>query len=339
MDMEILMDNFQSTEAKLIGKILCGKTIIEASPARAGGNNRLFRLTTAEGQSFALKFYPPQEADPRDRLGTEFEALSFLSANGVRITPQPIAADRDRHCALYQWIEGCPPTAEARHIQAMADFLTGLLPLRETQGKEKIRPASAACLTLSAGLEQLEARLSRFKEVMGEAPELAVFISGPFETTRKKVTERARGELPKLSPPVPVLSPSDFGLHNALIQPSGQLIFLDFEYFGWDDPVKAVSDVMLHAGMDLPPELREVFLSRVAPAFARIDEGFARRLEVLYPLFGLIWCLIVLNEFLPERMARRAMAGRHAEAESARRNQLQRAIQRLKDIANHHAPL
>jgi len=38
------------------------------------------------------------------------------------------------------------------------------------------------------------------------------------------------------------LSPSDFGFHNALVDPSGALSFLDFEYAGRDDPAKPVSD-------------------------------------------------------------------------------------------------
>ena len=34
------------------------------------------------------------------------------------------------------------------------------------------------------------------------------------------------------------LSPSDFGFHNALLEATGKLRFVDFEYAGWDDPAK-----------------------------------------------------------------------------------------------------
>ena len=53
------------------------------------------------------------------------------------------------------------------------------------------------------------------------------------------------------TPPRRSLSPSDFGFHNALLEADGRLTFVDFEYFGWDDPVKIVADVMLHPGMGL----------------------------------------------------------------------------------------
>ena len=32
-------------------------------------------------------------------------------------------------------------------------------------------------------------------------------------------------------------------------------------------------------------------------------------MESLYPVFGLKWCLILLNEFLPEALMRRQFAG------------------------------
>ena len=48
-----------------------------------------------------------------------------------------------------------------------------------------------------------------------------------------------------------VLSPSDFGFHNAILKESGDLVFLDFEYFGRDDPVKLMADFIWHPGMKL----------------------------------------------------------------------------------------
>ena len=60
--------------------------------ARAGGNNRLFRVETDAGD-FALKTYSGRRATPRDRLGTEFSALRLLHRHGVS---QRAAADRRR---------------------------------------------------------------------------------------------------------------------------------------------------------------------------------------------------------------------------------------------------
>ena len=80
------------------------------------------------------------------------------------------------------------------------------------------------------------------------------------------------------------LSPSDFGLHNALRTKDGQLRFIDFEYFGWDDPVKLVSDTAIQPGSSLPhsagPPLDPSGFR--GPSKQR-DPMFAVRRDVLYP--------------------------------------------------------
>ena len=90
------------------------------------------------------------------------------------------------------------------------------------------------------------------------------------------------------------LVPSDFGFHNALRRPDGTLAFFDFEYFGWDDPVKLTADVLLH---------------------------------------GLRWALIVLNEFLPDCWRRRVMAGARESWAVAKQKQLARAHEYLSHLA------
>ena len=63
-------------DAMAIGSRLAGTRVAAAEPARSGGNNRVFRLQMAEGPPLALKHYP---SDGRDRLGQEYDALSFLA--------------------------------------------------------------------------------------------------------------------------------------------------------------------------------------------------------------------------------------------------------------------
>ena len=102
--------------------------------------------------------------------------------------------------------------------------------------------------------------------------------------------------------------PSDFGFHNALRDESGRLTFIDFEYFGWDDPVKLTADVMLHPGTPVATELRSRFRIAAEKLYGD-DPDFAVRLAAFHPLFGLRWVLILLNEFHPERWRGRVLAG------------------------------
>ena len=114
------------------------------------------------------------------------------------------------------------------------------------------------------------------------------------------------------------------GFHNTVRRRSGELVFLDFEYFGWDDPVKLVADFMLHPGMSLGARHRQKFHDGAVLAL-NVDSKFQDRLNILYPLYALRWVMIILNEFLPERWSRRLHAGAASDLEAVQLRQLRKA--------------
>ncbi len=134
------------------------------------------------------------------------------------------------------------------------------------------------------------------------------------------------------------LSPSDFGFHNALRGADGRLVFLDFEYFGWDDPAKTVADFLLHPGMQLPAALKQRFFFGMMAALASVPK-LQHRVRAVYPLFGLKWCAILLNEFTLENLARRCFADGEKNSWN-KTTQLEKARLMLAQVINdqHHFP-
>jgi hypothetical protein len=316
-----------------IGSGLVGWRVRSATPVRRGGNNRIFLLTAGDSRA-ALKFYPQQAEDPRDRLAQEFAALSFLRRHGIEDVPRPYACDPPARCAAYEWIDGIPPDrVGAGDVDALVDFFIGLQRLRDREGAEALPAASAACFSPAMVAEQVGRRLGRLREVMAPGTDVADFVATSLTPAAQGATDRLRaacaaaglafaGPLPRR---LQALSPSDFGFHNALRRPDGRLAFVDFEYFGWDDPAKAVADVMLHPGMGLPQDLAQRYRSRVEQELGSSDPGLSLRLDLLFPSMVLLWCLILLNEFLPERWTRRAIAGERDDRKAAEAIQLQKA--------------
>ena len=315
----------------IAGRLL-NQDILAANPAAGGGNNRVYRVT-AEGGVYALKFYPPQEEDRRDRLGQEFAALEFMTANGIDCVPTPIAADKDHCCGIYDWVDGTPVDApDEGDIEAMTAFSRRLAELNGAPGAEGLAPASAHCFSGTAVIEQLNQRLSRLREAGQESDALNQFLDQRFCPRLEALAGRAKTYDADLAPRHRTLSPSDFGFHNALKQNTGEIIFLDFEYFGWDDPVKMISDVLWHPGSNLAPDLAAKFLKDAGKIFQDRDGEFKARFDALHPLYGMIWCLILLNEFLPERWHRRVAAGNATDAAQAQAKQLQAAENLLSKI-------
>ena len=323
--------------AARVGARLAGTALRSVQPARAGGNNRLFRLETADGRVYALKSYPRLPSDPRDRLSTEFGALELMHRHGIDQVPRPIVKDREAGFALYEWIDGEPVRASLSAVDAAAAFVGMLRALERTADAASIGAASEACFSPQSVVDQVQARLAALRPQATMHPELGAFLEAEFAPAAERAiacARRACGEA-GLGFEVPLavrlrcLSPSDFGFHNALAQADGRIVFLDFEYFGWDDPVKLASDFVLHPGMDLTAELKNRFLDSVSDVF-RDDRTFAARLQSSLPLYALRWTMILLNEFLPERWARRVVAGRGGERSAILRAQLGKARNMLK---------
>jgi hypothetical protein len=312
---------------------LVGWPVLSVVPVRRGGNNRVFQLLGRESQA-VLKIYPTQAEDQRDRLAHEFGALSFLARHGVAEVPRPIACDPEWHCAVYEWIDGTPPrAAAAAEVDELADFFIRLQQLRKSSGAEALPEGATPALSPARVAGQLKQRLDRLQAVIAPetpvgqfvATSLAPAVAQAMEGLRRGCMEAALdfdGELPRQ---LRVLSPSDFGFHNALRRPNGRLAFLDFEYFGWDEPAKAVTDVMLHAGMSLSPALARRYRDRVTDALRLTDPLFAERLRLFFPAIRAVWCLILLNEFLPERWTRRVLAGVADDRETVEARQLEKA--------------
>lgn len=312
---------------------LLGSPLISASPATGGGNNRVYRVETADGV-YAIKFYPRQDADPRDRLGQEFAALELMGAHGIDCVPTAYARDPELGCAAYEWVEGdAPGEISERDVDAMTALAEILGTISGETAADVIRPASASCFSGRDVTTQFTDRLTRLRDVADDDALHAFLetrLQPGFETLEAKAHDLYAGGgldfAEVLVQSARTLSPSDFGFHNARRRADGNLVFLDFEYFGWDDPVKMIADAVWHPGSAMPPASADRFRDAMLGFFTDRDGGSLRtRFQALSPLFGAIWCLIVLNEFLPERWARRVAAGGAGDAAQARMRQLQAA--------------
>ena len=72
------------------------------------------------------------------------------------------------------------------------------------------------------------------------------------------------------------------------------MVFLDFEYFGWDDPIKLIADFYFHPGNKLLPKHKYYWLKNSIKLYNLKNKN---RLLGLIPLYGLCWTLIILNEY------------------------------------------
>lgn len=315
-----------------IAEALSGRRVDYVVPAAAGGNNRIYRVRCGQ-QDFALKCYPPRDQDPRDRAGTEFKALRFLELYCPGRAPRAYAVDAEGEYLLLEWIEGSRLTEIGpAEVDAAVSFLSAIFNASTQPEARDVPPASEACLLGEEVVRQLLDREAKLRTAAGDERALIEFLDHEFAPIRERLVEEARAgytkaELDfsaKLAPSSCSLVPADFGFHNAMRKADGILMFVDHEYFGWDDPVKVTADFLLHPATPLANDMAGRFWRGVC-GHRENDESFLVRLKLLYPLFGARWCLILLNEFLPKRWGGRVFAGASREWASVKVEQLRRS--------------
>jgi len=319
-------------EASNVARALVGDHAIDVSMVQSGGRNSRIWCVRHGDRAFALKQYPPRANDPRDRLSTEVGALRLMERYRIDAVPRVLGVDARLGYVLLSWIDGCD-VAEIGDgdIDAAVAFLSAIHELRGTAWATEQPPASEACMSGAEIERQIDVRTEHLSRI-GSEPELIEFIDNSLGPVRVHATRTARAlitaagldfgrELPQ---EWRSLVPSDFGFHNSMRRTDGSLAFVDFEYFGWDDPVKLTADILLHPGRSLPPRQHRRFRQAALQLYGS-DRRFAERLRAYLPLFGLRWVLILLNEFIPERWQRRVLAGGSGSWAEAKARQLSRA--------------
>lgn len=280
------------------------------------GNSRVYELVAELEKKYALKVYPDRQCDSRARLETEFSACQELRGRGYPVA-EALADDKNLGWGIYCWIAGSK--IEAPDELFLDDAIAFVRRLysdsRIIDSFSQFLQASEACLSGSEIARQIHGRLQKLMAV--ESEELADFLSREFVPCFTLAVQSAKKECGKLFDTalphsLQMPSPSDFGSHNALRVEGGRSVFIDLEYFGWDDPVKLVSDFYWHPGMRLSLDSRQQWITSCLETFQE-DPSFPQRLNSYLPLYGLRWCLILLNEFLQLGAAHRL----HADPQKA----------------------
>lgn len=299
--------------AQQVSRVL-GRMPNEIRTMAAGRNNRLF-LVVMDERRYVAKHYLTRRPGEWDRMRVEYEGLRLLRSAGITDVPRPVARDHAAALALYEYVDGevvgIDDVREA-DISRVARFVEALRNAGAARGADRVNVAAEACFSVQETVRSVEHRLDLLSGARRANAELDAFLGDELAPALALATDRAYGAARSAGmaadEPTPaehrVLNPSDFGFHNTLRRPDGGLTFLDFEYFGWDDATKMISDFMLQPVVALGPSAQRRAMHEISATFRR-PELLRERVRAVYPLFAVKWALIYLNEFLPQRRMRR----------------------------------
>jgi len=276
------------------------------------GNSRIYKIQTKE-RDYVLKHYPDILIDNRPRLKTEYSAYELLHHHNIMNVPKAIRKDDDLNLGIYQWIEGKKTTeGSTDYLDQVINFVRQLEDLSHRINVNNICLASEACLSRYDLVFQIEQKFNRLNSIATSNKGLNHFLKETFKPLWQEIKYKSGDLWPDESKAHPLpkekqtLNPSDFGFHNTLIN-AGKLTFIDFEYFGRDDPVKLTADFIWHPAMSLTPEQISRWECAMLELFSN-DSNFSIRLQAALPIYGMRWVMILLNEFIPSFLKRRKQA-------------------------------
>ncbi len=297
------------------------------------GNNILFKISL-KNKNYLVKQYSTVMGD-WNRATSEYNALTFLWEKGFRNIPKPIKIDEKENIAIYSFEEGKiinSKEVKKEDILEAVDFLSNLHKIED----KAFHPARHACLSLMNYLDTLDRRIKPFLEFK---PKDEIGLKAK-EFLDNKILPKI-GELKKNFPKDSsfkkqlelkdqVLTPADFGFHNIILTEKGKYIFLDFEYFGRDDPARQISDFINHdQSRDVKESLKQLFLKEYKEK-TNFNNYFEKRLELIDPLIKMTWVLIYLNPLSQTYLKHAQFA--HGDVKNLLKERLEKAKIKFKEI-------
>ena len=329
--------------AALLASAGVGTAGMRVEPCASGGNNRVLRVS-AGGRRMVAKQYFRQASDNRDRLGTEYAFLECVSTAGIDCVPAPLARDDRSGIALYEFVEGSklrPGEVGDTQVAQALGFFRRLNDTRTRSLAAALPDASEARFSIAEQLRLVEERVERLAAISAAScvDEQAMALGSDLRDRWTDIRERVREQCAGLGLDLQAtlaagqrcLSASDFGFHNAIVSPAGKIVFIDFEYAGWDDPAKALCDFFSQPSVPVPLDYFDGFLAS-ALAYSADAGRLARRARLLLPVFRMKWCCIMMNDFLPGPSQRRRFADPSIDATTRKQVQLDKARRALETI-------
>lgn len=307
-----LFENPSKREIEYLYELIVGFKARVLNQCTLGGNALVFKISSknADEKLAAIKLYSGKNAQVS--FERERTAASFFEKIQFKFVPKLLHSSESLVGNIFSWIDGDAieiPSAE--DVDQLLDFVRFLYEQSKKIEFTEIPIAASSLLNYAKFVENLKERIQILCNSSAEYPALDLHL----RTIINPAFFSAIGKLEKigysgssnrsLSKDQLIISPSDFGFHNALKDLSGTIHFIDFEYFGWDDPAKLALDFLFHPAMKLNFNLKKQWINGCVEIFG---QDFKNRFEHFMPIIKVAWSIIILNEFREDVWAQRSGA-------------------------------
>ncbi len=278
------------------------KSISDYKIINKGTNSLVIKLVHSDSQYSILKIYPNFSEDKRNRLQNELNFLKFLQANNIKNIPTVYYSNPNSNFTILSWIEGSKlHSSENINLEEIANFIY-LINDSKLKKLDLIQYASEANFNIEQTIKLINQiaqnklnELKKYSEKNDFYNWFNNFLIKDIYLTFEEVednflTENYNYEDKK------IISQSDVGFHNILLENKCKnLFFIDFEYAGWDNPMKFISDWILQPDSFFPEQKPLEFFQPLVNSVI-LDPNWKSNIKPYLLLYRLRWCLIISNK-------------------------------------------
>ena len=243
-----------------------------------------------DDNKYILKFYRSDNNQP-NRLERENHALELFDKYKIENVPKIINISKEYNCCLMSYLEGQTVNIfKSEYLWQFSFFYKKILQISNVE-RQNYYESIDSCQTLNLIFEQINKRITIFeKENNLNLKSLLKKLNQFVELLEKRINPNYYNNLRT------ELSIVDFGINNVVLNKE-KLFFIDFEFFGIDNPVHLISDTIAHPANNLKLEDQIIFSDNLINCHNNSEE-IKSAFNGTNILFDIKWCLIMLNPFL-----------------------------------------
>ena len=256
------------------------------------GNNAGAYLLQCEKNKFILKNYG-KLIDGEERFTRERSLLEHCAKSGINNVPKMIDYDFNSRQILLEYLGNSTEITMSLDVcKALFDFIK----LLNENSNENLSQAKDAYMENMNVFTDIQGRIKRLKKFNLPKVVYPFFeeVCAYFFNSCRELERFNQFGSELLVTNKKIVSPSDVGLHNMLFI-NNKFYFIDFEYSGYDHPIKFFGDLIAnpdnHVSDSLIPDIIKLF-----------QEYLGLDLEVQMPeinkYFRIKWCLIIIEHWL-----------------------------------------
>ncbi len=266
-----------------------------------GRNNSVFLIKDSNGTKKVAKFFAQNRTINYKR---EKLFLEHCQKHNLDCVPKLFASNNQDKSILVEYIEGNKISNQhicEKFIADAAQFIIDLNSSHRFFGN--YYTASDACFSIKEMVTSIDYRHNLMHQDQDNLKKLSSKADIDFHEyenmwtnlKRKLQTNFDQFKIIRMTPrEIRIYSPSDFGPHNMLINSRGQLKFLDFEYAGYDDPLKLSLDFFSMPDTPISHTYFDLFWSRICPDQKFYDLSY-NEISLLLQIFRYKWLCITIQ--------------------------------------------